>query len=754
MASARRRFPLHRLLAERQVVVVLRTKVSCPRCHTSWSADRDTLQGKKIKCLKCGERFVANGHGSSSAFVPVAAPFAPPPAAPPTMTGVAALTGTGVPALARPWAPPRTQSQARRNLFLGLSLGGLALFLIGGVALATYCFTAGDDRPVPDPKEVVQADADPFPAGPVPPLKKEAVPPPAAPVQPPAAEPVPPPPKAEPPRPVRPAPPPDGPPPLKIAPEPVRPVQAAPPGKQALINEAIDRGVRFVKQPRQVNDFLARGGPHAVGIAALPGLTLLECGVPKEDPAVKRIAAFVRARAGSLMMTYDISLTILFLDRVGEPRDRQLIQTLAGRLIAGQNEFGGWTYSCRALSQPENTQLLTFLRQNPPKLPVGIRPDGPPDLVVVGKPGTPLPVGIQKGKPGDPPQGIAPGQEDPLPKGIQGGRPGGSLPEGISSGNTGGSTSGGSNPALIKPFQPGEGVKKEPAGPGGPGQTAKRPAAKKQPKLRPDQLLPSVRNLPIISGRSTAQVVKGPKGRARVVVPGDDNSNSQFAMLALWVARRHDVPVERTMALVHKRYHLSQHGDGGWSYHTQWGKAPRNPGQVGFVFGSRPSMTCVGLLGLAMGHGSAQERRAAAPGGAAPAKKGKEPAAALADPAIQRGLKMLGTWVGSPTGNKQTPLVMDLYALWSVERVAVLYDLKTIGGKDWYGWAAEMLLGSQRPDGSWQGPPFPGSQPIVDTCFALLILKRANLVQDLSENLRLYIAITDPDAAGSPGSRK
>ena len=40
---------------------------------------------------------------------------------------------------------------------------------------------------------------------------------------------------------------------------------------------------------------------------------------------------------------------------------------------------------------------------------------------------------------------------------------------------------------------------------------------------------------------------------------GDDNSNSQFAMLALWAARRHDVPVEHALLLAEQRYRTSQH---------------------------------------------------------------------------------------------------------------------------------------------------------------------------------------------------
>jgi hypothetical protein len=76
----------------------------------------------------------------------------------------------------------------------------------------------------------------------------------------------------------------------------------------------------------------------------------------------------------------------------------------------------------------------------------------------------------------------------------------------------------------------------------------------------------------------------------------------------------------------------------------------------------------------------------------------------------------------------------------------MLYDLKTIGGKDWYGWGAQALLVNQRFDGSWANGRYPGANDHCDTCFALLFLKRSNLVPDLTENLRLHMAIRDPEA--------
>src|SRR5262249_11500264 len=152
--------------------------------------------------------------------------------------------------------------------------------------------------------------------------------------------------------------------------------------------------------------------------------------------------------------------------------------------------------------------------------------------------------------------------------------------------------------------------------------------------------------------------------------------------------------------------------------------------------GQTPAMTCVGLLGLGIGHGSFNEAVNGSKKGDA-AEKGQTQM--LVDPAIENGLKALGQFIGAPTGIRgpkaPVPGMVKLYSLWSVERVAILYNLKTIGAKDWSGWGSELLRTHQAADGSWMSGGFPGSNPITDTCMALLFLKRSNLTRDLSDNL-------------------
>ena len=85
-----------------------------------------------------------------------------------------------------------------------------------------------------------------------------------------------------------------------------------------------------------------------------------------------------------------------------------------------------------------------------------------------------------------------------------------------------------------------------------------------------------------------------------------------------------------------------------------------------------------------------------------------------------------------------------MYFLWTVERVAVLFQLPKIDGKDWYQWGVRMLRANQRNDGSWTSGKGHGSTTFTDTCFALLFLQRANFVQDLTDKLSEAIAALAP----------
>src|SRR5205823_9643393 len=222
------------------------------------------------------------------------------------------------------------------------------------------------------------------------------------------------------------------------------------------------------------------GASGNVGATALVGLTLLECGVPPDDPAVQQAAKYVRKNAASLDFTYALSTSIWFFDRLGDEADVPLIQLFAVRLMGGQNEVGGWTYTCPVIGGGEERRLLNRVQ---PRLPPG-----------------------------------------------------------------------------------GEGK--------GDGAAKKDPAAKPEPdKDKKRELSPEIKEMLKLLERRRAQPAQPDFGGdgiyqhdQRVAGLKGDNSNTQFASLALWVARRYGVPAEPALVGIEKRFRATQFPDGSWSY--------------------------------------------------------------------------------------------------------------------------------------------------------------------------------------------
>ncbi len=118
---------------------------------------------------------------------------------------------------------------------------------------------------------------------------------------------------------------------------------AIPAVEKAAIDNAVERGVAALRRLQAPDGTW----PHKeIGATALAGLTLLECGAGPQDVAVQRAADAVRSAGVSTTYTYSISLCLLFLDRLGDPADVPLIESLVVRLLAGQNAAGGWSYAC------------------------------------------------------------------------------------------------------------------------------------------------------------------------------------------------------------------------------------------------------------------------------------------------------------------------------------------------------------------------------------------------------------------------
>lgn len=437
------------------------------------------------------------------------------------------------------------------------------------------------------------------------------------------------------------------------------PIQAA---DERQIDAAIKRGVEWLKKKY----LQPNSGPninipfsHALGATCLSGLALLEAGVPPTDPAVQRITQIVREAAYTQVQTYQISLCLMYLDRLGDANDVPLIQALAVRLLVGQRpQSGGWGYGCIAGVSREEVQFLQALRPH-------------------GKAG---------------------------------------------------------------------------------------------------QLHPDVERYAhaLFSRRNPNDSV------------GDDNSNTQFAVLALWLARKHGVPVDAALDLVERRFLATQTRTGGWPYNGPAAGAVAPAAAEG-----SPSMICAGLLGLATSIARRQEKLLQTRGGPTIEKKMTDqeppkpksetlddpffqPPAISPDPpkstpkakprdegkpklkldardqAAQIAFAALGVVMNQsvrPDGRGGVAFVLggqgnghgrnDFYFLWSLERVSVIYGVEMIGQVNWYEAVSTTLVATQAADGSWETG---GYDPEVNTAFAVLVLCRSNLARDLSGKVQNDIA--------------
>lgn len=406
----------------------------------------------------------------------------------------------------------------------------------------------------------------------------------------------------------------------------------------ARINDAIKNGIRYLETSN------LRAGEHGIGPACLVGLALLEGGVNPASSAVQTVHSIVRAAAPSEVHTYQVSLAILFLDRLGHASDVGLIQILGARLLAGQTLTAGWGYTTFDVPTPADEARVRAVVSAPPA------------------------------------------------RGI----------------------------------------------------------------------------LNSEASRIVSALAQG--ARPAAALGGDDNSNTQFALIALWVARRSGLPTDLAFSRIRTRFLRTQSvSDGGWGYTA--GEAT-----------SSPSMTCAGLLGLAAAKASAESElsgsrpspdgkptkpdeedpflRPPAPGdnrngdaGGVPRPSVDAATTVMTEKAIERGLTSLGKLLQTNAGLRVSEVghyggLDDLYFLWSLERVAVAFGLDTIGGVNWYKWGCDAILPAQQQDGSWPGKY---GSPAVSTSFALLFLKKANFTSDLSR--KISGKIKDPGGGELRGNR-
>jgi hypothetical protein len=165
-----------------------------------------------------------------------------------------------------------------------------------------------------------------------------------------------------------------------------------------------------------------------------------------------------------------------------------------------------------------------------------------------------------------------------------------------------------------------------------------------------------------------------------------DLSNSQYAMLGLWVCMNEGIwPPKDCLSLLETYLTESQNDDGGWGYND---KAKKSTG----------SMTAGGVFCLAS---------------CLRAKGNTNP---MSDPRVAKTVDWLGRNL-TYTGNPGRGRAWHYYWIYSVERAGALLDTDQLGSHRWYDEGVEYLLGAQQADGSWGD--------ILNTGYAILFLKQA-----------------------------
>ena len=190
-----------------------------------------------------------------------------------------------------------------------------------------------------------------------------------------------------------------------------------------------------------------------------------------------------------------------------------------------------------------------------------------------------------------------------------------------------------------------------------------------------------------------------------------DNSNSQFAILALYDAQRVGVNVNRqTWELASDYWRKGQNPDGSWGYY---------PHDTMNISGS---MTSAGLGGLAIVSSALDSGDATVNGVDVACCRPHE-----ADEQLERGIK----WLADHFSVSRNPLPGRggqpalFYYLYGLERVGRLTARRFIGDHDWYREGAEFLVRKQdQLSHYWVGSWHAEDLPHISTSLALLFLSK------------------------------
>ena len=194
-----------------------------------------------------------------------------------------------------------------------------------------------------------------------------------------------------------------------------------------------------------------------------------------------------------------------------------------------------------------------------------------------------------------------------------------------------------------------------------------------------------------------------------------DNSNAQFALLALHEAERVEIEVsQQTWELARDYWKRMQYPDGSWGYDEE------NPGTG--------SMTCAGISSLVIASGRFTSDASVSSGGRVLCCGHAEKEDS--EQRIQHGLQ----WLGRKFSVHRNPVAINsaragrawvFYYLYGVERVGRMTGRRFIGRHDWYREGAAALISTQDSlRGFWRGVGSAEDDPTVTTALSLLFLSK------------------------------
>ncbi|HZE96647.1 MAG TPA: prenyltransferase/squalene oxidase repeat-containing protein [Planctomycetota bacterium] len=187
--------------------------------------------------------------------------------------------------------------------------------------------------------------------------------------------------------------------------------------------------------------------------------------------------------------------------------------------------------------------------------------------------------------------------------------------------------------------------------------------------------------------------------------PNGDNSNSQYAALGIRACLDANIDVDPSVLQRARQWWLkSQNSDGGWGYNDKGDTGGGGGNESGVSNDSYGSMT-VGATGALCIYDYFMG------------------IAYKTDNNVLKGVDWLGKNF-DVTKNPKKVSFAYLYYLYGLERAGMLFGTEKFGANEWYPDGANHLLSTQTPAGTWGGADKFPAYVNVDTCFAILFLRR------------------------------